>query len=122
SEADATARDIIAGAGHADHFGHGLGHGLGLFIHEGPRLSPNAPEGILLQPGMVTTVEPGVYIPQWGGIRIEDLVLLVEGGIEMLSHCPKQPLLPLSYRRLRRPPRLWTDDGISYLQSRCWRP
>lgn len=96
SEADATARDIIAGAGHADHFGHGLGHGLGLFIHEGPRLSPNAPEGILLQPGMVTTVEPGVYIPQWGGIRIEDLVLLVEGGIEMLSHCPKQPLIPLS--------------------------
>jgi Xaa-Pro aminopeptidase len=72
-----------------------LGHGLGLNIHEGPRLSSSASEEVLLQPGMVTTVEPGVYIPQWGGVRIEDLVLLVEDGIELLSHCPKQPAISL---------------------------
>jgi Xaa-Pro aminopeptidase len=91
-EVDALARDVITAAGHGDHFGHGLGHGLGLFIHEDPFLSTRA-EKEILAPGMVVTIEPGVYLPGWGGVRIEDLVLITEDGFEYLSHCPKTPVV-----------------------------
>lgn len=82
-EADALARNPIKEAGLGEHFGHGLGHGVGLEVHELPVLSWRSEE--LLQPGMVVTVEPGVYIPGWGGVRIEDMVLLAEDGAEQLT-------------------------------------
>lgn len=71
---DALARDFIAAAGHGDHFGHGLGHSLGLEVHDGPGMSPRS--DFDLAEGMVFTVEPGIYIPEWGGVRIEDDVLV----------------------------------------------
>src|SRR5690606_5748363 len=92
--ADALARDVIGSAGHAEHFGHGLGHGVGLDIHEEPRLSPLS-KTTALEPGMVVTVEPGVYLPGWGGVGIENLVVVTEDGVELLSHAPKEPAIPL---------------------------
>lgn len=86
-DVDAVARDIIAAAGHGRHFGHGLGHGVGIEIHEAPRL--NKESETILEPGMVVTVEPGIYIPGQGGVRIEDLVLVTESGCELLSDTPK---------------------------------
>ncbi len=86
-EADLLARSVIGEAGFASAFGHGLGHGVGLALHEGPRLSPR--EDALLAPGMVVTVEPGVYFPGWGGVRIEDLVVITEDGCEVLGGLPK---------------------------------
>jgi Xaa-Pro aminopeptidase len=85
---DAVAREIIEGAGHAEHFGHGVGHGVGLEIHEGPRLSRTAGEE-LLRAGNVVTVEPGVYVPGRFGVRIEDLVVLRDGGCEVLTGLAK---------------------------------
>jgi Xaa-Pro aminopeptidase len=85
-EVDAEARAIIAEGGYGDFFGHGLGHGLGLEVHEGPALRPGAEN--VLQAGMVVTVEPGIYLPDWGGIRIEDDVLVTEDGFELLSSLP----------------------------------
>lgn len=82
-EADALARAVIAGRGFGDAFGHSLGHGLGLEVHEAPRLS-QANEAVL-PAGAVVTVEPGVYVPGWGGVRIEDDVLLTPDGAELLS-------------------------------------
>jgi Xaa-Pro aminopeptidase len=93
-EIDAVARNMIAGAGYGENFGHGLGHGVGLEGHEQPRLSTSGADALLM-PGMVTTVEPGVYIEGWGGIRIENLIYITEDGAEVLSHCPEQPLLTL---------------------------
>lgn len=86
-EADALARSVIAAAGYGDAFGHGLGHGVGLAVHEGPTLSPR--EAAVLAPGAVVTVEPGIYLPGWGGVRIEDLVVLTDGGCENLNRLPK---------------------------------
>ncbi len=92
---DAIARDIISNGGHSDHFGHGLGHGVGLDIHEEPFLSTRSTDDEFLTIGMTVTVEPGIYIPGWGGVRIEDLCVVGETGLERLSHCPKIPIIPL---------------------------
>lgn len=90
-EADALAREHIAAAGLEKQFGHGLGHGVGLAIHEGPRLGPKARAP--LQTGMVFSIEPGVYLEDWGGVRIEDLVLLHEEGCEVLTQTSKTPVI-----------------------------
>ncbi len=87
-EADALAREVIVAAGHGDHFGHGLGHGVGLEIHEAPRLSPLAGD-TPLPAGAVVSIEPGVYLPGVGGVRIEDLVLLRDDGADILTGSPK---------------------------------
>ena len=87
-EADALAREVIAAAGNGDHFGHGLGHGVGLEIHEAPRLSPLAGD-TPLPAGAVVSIEPGVYLPGVGGVRIEDLVVLREDGADVLTGSPK---------------------------------
>jgi Xaa-Pro aminopeptidase len=91
-DADAIARRVFAEAGYQDEFGHGLGHGVGLAIHEAPRLSPRSDE-VTLEPGMVFTVEPGLYLTGWGGVRIEDIVALGETGAEVLTQAPKVPVL-----------------------------
>ncbi|HBC93535.1 MAG TPA: Xaa-Pro dipeptidase [Pelotomaculum sp.] len=93
SEVDRAARDIIKKNGYGDYFGHGTGHGLGLDIHEGPRLS--AKDDTVLQAGMAVTVEPGIYLPDWGGVRIEDTVLVENGGCRVLTGSPKDKLLSL---------------------------
>jgi len=87
-EVDAVARKVIDAAGHGKHFGHGLGHGVGLEVHEGPRLSPKSDD--VLAPGEVVTVEPGIYLAGKLGVRIEDFVVVEEGGCRNLSTLPKE--------------------------------
>lgn len=90
AELDAVARDLLAAEGFGEQFSHGLGHGVGLNIHEAPGLSSRSED--VMQPGMVITVEPGVYIEGWGGVRIEDTVLVTADGCESLTRTPKLKL------------------------------
>jgi Xaa-Pro aminopeptidase len=87
-DVDKVAREVIDAAGHGDRFGHGLGHGVGLELHEGPRLSLRSDD--VLAPGEVVTVEPGIYLPGNLGVRIEDLVVVTEDGLRNLSSLPKE--------------------------------
>jgi len=87
-EIDAIARDFIAGHGFGEYFGHGLGHGVGLDVHETPTLSPRSEQ--TLAEGMVITVEPGIYIPGWGGVRIEDTIAVTADGCRLLTKVPKE--------------------------------
>jgi Xaa-Pro aminopeptidase len=87
-EADALAREPIAAAGFGDEFGHGLGHGLGLEVHEAPRLSTESKD--TLEAGNCVTIEPGIYLPGLGGVRIEDLAVVGEDGVRVLTSFPKE--------------------------------
>ena len=87
-EIDKIARDIIAAEGYGEYFGHSLGHGVGIEIHENPGVGPNSKNSI--KPGMVYTIEPGIYIENWGGIRIEDMVIMTESGNNLISHALKE--------------------------------
>lgn len=86
-EVDRVCRDIIAAKGYGEAFSHGTGHGVGLMVHEGPGLSTRSED--VLAPGMVVTIEPGIYLPGWGGVRIEDMVLVTETGHEVFGKSPK---------------------------------
>ncbi len=90
-EVDKVAREIISRNGYGENFGHGLGHGVGLAVHEEPRLSPAGLK--VLEPGMVVTVEPGIYLPDWGGVRIEDTVAVTETGCTLLTKSAKELII-----------------------------
>lgn len=90
-EGDALTRDYITEKGYGDYFGHSTGHGIGLEVHEGPTLSMRS--DTILKPGMVVTVEPGIYIPGLGGVRIEDDTLIEENSNEALTHSTKELLI-----------------------------
>jgi Xaa-Pro aminopeptidase len=87
-EVDAAARQVITDAGYGSYFTHSVGHGVGLQIHEAPMMRPGSET--VLQAGMVVTVEPGIYLPDWGGVRIEDDVLITPDGGEVLTHVPTE--------------------------------
>lgn len=89
---DEAARKVIRDAGHAEHFFHRVGHGLGLEEHEAPSLDPGST--LRIEPGMVFTIEPGIYVPGWGGVRIEDDVVVTEGGCRLLTRAARE-LVPL---------------------------
>jgi Xaa-Pro aminopeptidase len=86
-EAHMLAHNVIAEAGHGESFGHGLGHGVGLMVHESPRLARKSKDE--LKDGMVATIEPGIYITGWGGVRIEDMVVFENGKARVMSRAPK---------------------------------
>jgi len=92
-DGDRLARGIIENAGHGDQFGHGTGHGVGLAIHENPRVARNASNE--LEDGMVFTIEPGVYVPGWGGVRIEDIVVLEQGRARDITRAHKNEIVSL---------------------------
>ena len=84
------ADNVLTASEFAQYKGEGLGHGVGLVLHEQPFIDPNCE--LTLQAGNVITIEPGIYIPNWGGVRIEDDVLITENSIEILTHAPKELL------------------------------
>ena len=86
-ELDLVAREVIANHGFGQNFSHGLGHGIGLDVHEMPMVVPSSDH--ILEEGMIFTVEPGIYLPGWGGVRIEDMVLLEEAEVSLLTNAPK---------------------------------
>ncbi len=88
ADLDAVARDLIGRKGYGDCFGHGLGHGVGLEIHEYPGVSSRSEAS--LQEGMVITIEPGIYLPGTGGVRIEDTIVVTAEGCDILTSIPKQ--------------------------------
>jgi Xaa-Pro aminopeptidase len=88
---DGICREVIAASGWGDRFEHGTGHGVGLDIHERPAVAPGSTA--ILTPGCVVTVEPGVYLPATGGVRIEDTLLVTEQGSRPLTHFPKEVAL-----------------------------
>jgi Xaa-Pro aminopeptidase len=90
-EAHLTAHNVIAEAGYGENFGHGLGHGVGLQVHEAPRLARTSKDA--LAEGMVFTVEPGIYVSGWGGVRIEDMAVMENGRPRVLSRAPKVSVL-----------------------------
>jgi Xaa-Pro aminopeptidase len=90
-DVDAAGRAVIAGAGFGEAFGHAMGHGIGLDVHEGPPVSPRS--DAVLERGMVVTIEPGIYVPGWGGVRIEDAVVVADGGPRVLGGLPKELLI-----------------------------
>jgi Xaa-Pro aminopeptidase len=90
-EVDRQVRDSLKIHGWAEYFVHGTGHGVGLEIHEQPGLSSRSES--VLESGMVVTVEPGVYIPDWGGIRIEDTVIVTDGGCEIITRSDKSLII-----------------------------
>jgi len=90
SRVDAAARGYIKKSGYGRYFGHGTGHGLGLEVHEGPGIGPRSDD--VLKAGMVVTVEPGIYLPGWGGVRIEDMVLVCEDGCKLITASPEKLL------------------------------
>jgi Xaa-Pro aminopeptidase len=90
-DADKLARDVIESAGYGENFGHGLGHGVGLAVHEAPRAGRTSED--MLPAGATLTVEPGIYLPGWGGVRIEDFTLIDKNGVELISHASKEPLV-----------------------------
>jgi Xaa-Pro aminopeptidase len=83
--------DVIEGAGYGDRYDHGAGHGVGLEVHESPKLDDKSDD--TLEPGNVVTMEPGIYLPGWGGIRIEDMVRITEDGYARFSHAPKKRII-----------------------------
>ena len=91
AEIDAAARDYINQTGHEEHFGHGTGHGVGLAVHEWPAVGKDSRD--VAEAGMVFTIEPGIYIPEWGGVRIEDMVLVTPDGCEVLTAIPKDLMI-----------------------------
>ncbi len=93
-QVDGFARRVIEQAGYGENFGHGLGHGVGLQVHELPRAGKKSKD--VLEPNMTLTVEPGIYIPGWGGVRLEDLVVIGQEGVEVLTQAPKDPILESS--------------------------
>ncbi len=86
---DQYARDVISQAGYGEQFGHGLGHGVGLQVHEAPTMGPSGE--LKLAPAMTVTVEPGVYLPEWGGVRIEDICFVRHNGLEVVNRASKDP-------------------------------
>ena len=90
NEVDAAARGVIEWYGYGRYFGHSTGHGLGLNIHEAPRLSST--DGTVLLPGMIVTIEPGIYLPGWGGVRLEDTVMVEENGCRVLTRSLKEQI------------------------------